>query len=166
MHFRSVAWVNTLRLRYDALTYRWQSWVLGFNRDQQFELLNNLFNGISARKFVLVLIATFLLVLVPVAFTLLRRRERKPLLPQDKYYLQFCDRLGALGLARLPGESAANYAARVGRAAPAIATEVGEITRLYTRLAYAPVVADDPALRSLKRAVAGFRPSGAIRVRG
>ena len=65
-----VAWLNTLRLRYDALTYRWQSWVTGFNRDQQFQLLNNLFGGISVQKFALVLLATWVLVLAPIAFSL------------------------------------------------------------------------------------------------
>ncbi|MEM8660052.1 MAG: DUF3488 and transglutaminase-like domain-containing protein, partial [Pseudomonadota bacterium] len=38
IHFRGVSWINTLRLRYDALTYRWQLWVTGFNRDKQFQL--------------------------------------------------------------------------------------------------------------------------------
>ena len=163
MHFRSVAWVNTLRLRYDALTYRWQSWVTGFNRDKQFELLNNVFNGISARKFVLLLIATWLLVLVPVAFSLLRRRASKPLQLHDKYYLQFCDRLAALGFVRMPGESAANYAGRVCRAVPSMAAQVREITRLYTALAYAAGTTDEAALHRLKRAVAGFRPARVIR---
>lgn len=165
IHFRGVAWVNTLRLRYDALTYRWQSWVTGFNREQQFELLNNMFNGISARKFVLVLLVTWLLVLVPVAFSLLRRRAGKSLRPHDKYYLQFCDRLAAQGFVRSPGESAANYAVRICRAAPSVRAEVEEITRLYTGLAYAASAADDPALGRLKRAVASFRPGAQIRSR-
>jgi len=164
MHFRSIAWVNTLRLRYDALTYRWQSWVTGFDRDQQFELLNNVFNGISGRKFVLVLIGTWLLVLVPVAFSLLRRRESNRALPHDRYYLQFCERLAPLGFERKPGETAASFAGRVCRALPAMAAQVREITGLYTELAYAARPSpDDPTLLRLKRAVARFRPARVIR---
>jgi transglutaminase-like putative cysteine protease len=164
MHFRSIAWVNTLRLRYDALTYRWQSWVTGFDRDQQFELLNNVFNGISGRKFVLVLIGTWLLVLVPVAFSLLRGRERIRALPHDRYYLQFCERLAPLGFERKPGETAASFAGRVCRALPAMAAQVREITGLYTELAYAARTSpDDPTLLRLKRAVARFRPARVIR---
>ena len=164
MHFRSIAWVNTLRLRYDALTYRWQSWVTGFNRDQQFELLNNVFNGISGRKFLLVLIGTWLLVLVPVAFSLLRGRESNRALPHDRYYLQFCERLAPLGFERNPGETAASFAGRVCRALPAMAAQVREITGLYTELAYAAQSApDDPTLLRLKRAVARFRPARVIR---
>ncbi|MCB1708252.1 MAG: DUF3488 domain-containing transglutaminase family protein, partial [Halioglobus sp.] len=75
VRYRGVAWLNTLRLRYDALTYRWQSWVTGFNRDQQFQLLNDLFGGISVQKFALVLLATWVLVLAPIAFSLLRKRR-------------------------------------------------------------------------------------------
>ena len=164
MHFRSVAWVNTLRLRYDALTYRWQSWVTGFNRDQQFELLNNIFNGISMRKFVLVLIGTWLLVLVPVAFSLLRGRKSHRALAHDRYYLQFCERLAPLGFVRNPGETASSFAGRVCRALPAMAEEVREITGLYSELAYAAQSGpDDPTLLRLKRAVASFRPSKVIR---
>tara|TARA_R110001599_G_scaffold353870_1_gene601251 strand:- start:35328 stop:37352 length:2025 start_codon:yes stop_codon:yes gene_type:complete len=164
MHFRGVAWVNTLRLRYDALTYRWQSWVIGFNRDQQFEFLNNVFNGISARKFVLVLMGTWLLVLLPVAFSLLYRRETKRVMPHDKYYQQFCDRLAALGFVRMTGETAADYGGRVCRAVPSMAPEVREITGLYSELAYAaPGTQGVPTLQKLKRAVVGFRPARVIR---
>lgn len=164
MHFRGVAWVNTLRLRYDALTYRWQSWVIGFNRDRQFEFLNNVFNGISARKFLLVLIGTWLLVLLPVAFNLLYRRETKRVMPHDKYYQQFCDRLAALGFVRMTGETAADYGGRVCRAVPSMAPEIREITGLYSELAYAaPDTQGVPTLQKLKRAVASFRPARVIR---
>jgi transglutaminase-like putative cysteine protease len=164
MHFRGVAWINTLRLRYDALTYRWQSWVIGFNRDRQFQLLNNVFKGISVRKLILVLIATWLLVLLPVAFSLLRGRKSSKAVPHDRYYLQFCERLAALGFVRMPGETAADYAARVCRAVPSMAVEVREITSLYSELAYvAHSVPNDPVLQKLKRAVSSFRPAKAIR---
>ncbi len=136
LHYRSVAWVNMLRLRYDALTYRWQSWVMGFNRDRQFQLLNDVFGEISARKFVLVLIGTWVLVLLPVALSLLRRRETRPVPVIDSYYLQFCERMAPLGFVRSPGETPAEYAARICRAVPSIAGEVREITRLYSEQAY------------------------------
>jgi hypothetical protein len=105
-----------------------------------------------------------LLVLVPVAFSLLRGRNSGKALPHDRYYLQFCERLAALGFVRMPGETAADYAARVCRAVPSMAAQVREITSLYSDLAYAAQSApDDPALQRLKRAVASFRPAKVIR---
>ncbi len=163
MRYRGVAWLNILRLRYDALTYRWQSWVTGFNRDRQFQLLNDVFDGISARKFVLVLIGTWLLVLLPIAFSLLRRRDKHPLPAQDKYYLQFCQRMAALGFVRAPGETADAFCARICRALPGMATDVREITTLYCGVAYAAQARPgDEATQQLKRAVARFRPAKVI----
>ncbi len=37
LRYRNIPLLNLLRLRYDALTYRWQSWVVGFDSEQQLE---------------------------------------------------------------------------------------------------------------------------------
>ena len=164
MHFRGVAWINALRLQYDALTYRWQRLVTGFDRDQQFQLFSKLFDGLSMRKFLVVLVCTWLLVLVPVAFNLLRKRNDHKTALHDRYYLKFCERMAALGFVRLPGETAAAYAARICRAVPSMAPAVREITGLYSELAYATASSpDDPTLRRLQQAVSGFRPARTIR---
>ena len=76
--------LNLLRLRYDALTYRWQSWVVGYNSEEQFDLLHKLLGRVSARKFAAVLIGSWVLVLVPVAISLFMRRPRQQLSAQDK----------------------------------------------------------------------------------
>lgn len=166
LRFRGVAWVNTLRLRYDAITYRWQVWVTGFNRDRQFQLLNQVFDGISARKFVLVLIGSWVMVLAPLAFHLLRRRGDRELRPLDRHYLRFCDRMAAVGFVRQPGETAAEYGARICRALPSMADQVREITRLYSQPAYAAAAADARQAvhaRRLQQAVQRFRPEKVIR---
>ena len=162
IRFRGVAWVNTLRLRYDALTYRWQSWVNGFNREKQFQLLNDVFGGISARKFILVLIGSWVLILGPVAFGLLRRRERRAASPADKYYLAFCDKLARVGVTREAGETPEQYSARAERTMRPVADQIRQITRLYTALAYRPAAVAEGRLntleRELGRSVRRFRP--------
>ncbi|MBP6681873.1 MAG: DUF3488 domain-containing transglutaminase family protein [Halioglobus sp.] len=163
VRYRSIAWVNTLRLRYDALTWRWQSFVTGYNRDRQFQLMNDVLGGISVRKFLLLLFGTWVLVLVPVAWSLLRRRGAAAKRPCDLYYLQFCERMAAVGFVRAPGEAAADYAARIARAVPSIAGEVREITRLYSELAYGARESDPQSLSQLKGAVATFRPGQKMR---
>lgn len=161
LRYRSIAWVNSLRLRYDALTYRWQSWVVGFDRDQQFQLLNEVFDGISIRKFVVVLLGSGTLVLIPIAFSLLRKRATTSISELDKYYLKFCDSLSRVGVTRRAGETPDQYAARAMRAIRSGEADIVQITRLYSELAYRD--ADDPGsaarLAEFRQAVKAFHPA-------
>jgi transglutaminase-like putative cysteine protease len=162
LRYRSVAWLNMLRLRYDALTYRWQSWVVGFDSEQQFQLLQNIFGELNARKFAVLLIGSWVLVLVPVAVSLLRKRDIHELSTIDRYYLQFCDRLARAGISREPGEAPDHYSARAAAAMPAAASALHEIAGLYSRLAYADdklsVAERSSLLQQFRRAVRRFRP--------
>ncbi|KAA1193880.1 DUF3488 domain-containing protein [Pseudohalioglobus sediminis] len=153
LRYRSINLVNQLRLRYDALTYRWQSWVVGFNAETQFELLQRWFGGVDARKFALFILGSFALVLVPVALSLLLRRRTNALSKLDRLYLQFCARLARMGVTREPGESPAAYARRAQRSVPRLADRIDAITGDYQRLAYAGEAQDKAALARFARAV-------------
>ena len=124
-----------------------------------------MFGELSASKFATALIGTWILVLAPVAVSLLYRRRTHPMKAMDRYYLGFCKRLADLELGRAPGETLVEYAQRVERAAPEIAGQVREITDIYNELAYGEGVpeARDELLLRLQRAVRTFRPRrGAI----
>jgi hypothetical protein len=125
--------------------------------------MNDVLGGISVRKFLLLLFGTWVLVLVPVAWSLLRRRGAATKPPCDLYYLQFCERMAAVGFVRAPGEAAADYAARIARAVPSIAAEVSRISGLYSELAYGARGSDPRLLGQLKAAVAAFRPGQTMR---
>ena len=162
LRYRNIPLINLLRLRYDALTYRWQSWVVGFNSDQQFKLLRDLFGEINARKFAALLLGSWALVLIPVAISLLRKRDTHQMSPLDKQYLLFCDRLATLGVTRQPGETPAQFAVRSGRLLPALSPQLERITSLYNELAYAgggATAGSSPdRLRQFTSAVAAFKP--------
>jgi len=162
LRYRSVAWVNLLRLRYDALTYRWQAWVIGFNSDQQFKLLQNVFGDISARKFAAVLLGSWALVLIPVAISLLYKRATHQLSPLDRQYLVFCSRLAVAGIDREPGETPDQLSLRARRAMPVLSSRIAQITALYTDLAYREKDGSSErstdSLRQFTAAVRGFRP--------
>jgi transglutaminase-like putative cysteine protease len=162
LRYRSIVWVNLLRLRYDALTYRWQSWVVGFNSEQQFDLLRNVFGDISARKFAAVLIGSWALVLIPVALSLLRKRDMHQLSAVDKQYLAFCARLAAVGIDRAPGETPGQLSSRAGQTLPALSARIEHITALYGELAYRGNAQatdnEEDLLRQFTTAVKGFRP--------
>jgi hypothetical protein len=153
-----------LRLRYDDLTWRWQSLIVGYDTDRQFEFLENVFGEFSAQKFAAVLLGTGALVLVPVGFSLLGRRKVRERPPEDKHYLTFCARLAKLGVERQSGEAPGVFALRAAEELPAAAGDIERITALYDDLAYSDYGvggrSHSDLLLLLKRAVSGFRPLG------
>ncbi len=161
LRFRSVVWINSLRLRYDALTWQWQKWVVGYNSETQFDYLQKYLGELTGRKFVLILLGSWALVLIPVGLSLLARRDLKRIAPLDKMYLAFCLKLEKMGVARSAGETPGDYAQRAAQVLPAMATAIGNITGLYDDLAYnnaAMTQSKEAAvLNELKMAVRGFR---------
>lgn len=157
LRFRGIPLLNQLRLRYDALTYRWQSWVVGFDSEQQFDLLHSFFGEISARVFATLLLGSWALVLIPVAISLLMKRDTRPVNRLDKHYRLFCDRMARLGLVRAPGETPDQFLTRAEEALPAFADKLQRITGLYSDLAYAGQK-DEAQLARFTRAVNRFRP--------
>jgi hypothetical protein len=157
LRYRGISWVNLLRLRYDALTYRWQSWVVGFDNERQYDLLRQFFGEISAKVFATVLLGSWALVLIPVALSLLLRRPTREPDPLDRHYLLFCERLAKLGVTRRNGEGPAAFADRASRELPAFAEDVARITGLYNRLAYDPA-GQGADIDEFSRAVNDFKP--------
>ena len=153
LRYRNIDIINTIRLRYDALTYSWQAWVVGFDADKQFDLLKTFFGDFSARKFAAVLLGSFALVLVPVAIALLFRRKTHELSKLDKLYLGFCSRLESMGVAREAGEAPQDFAQRAQQRLPRLAQQIAEVTRRYDQLAYADVDSEEPELSAFARAV-------------
>ncbi len=150
LRYRGVNWVNMLRLRYDALTYRWQSWVVGFNSDEQYRLLQELFGTVRARTFVIIVLASGALVLVPVAWLLLGRNRRRPLDPAQRLYLAFCARLARRGLTRRPGEGPRDFCRRVADIDPVLGRWAGEFTAGFEQLAYAGHAANSGTRKRVK----------------
>jgi len=138
LRYRSLGWLNQIRHRYDALTYRWQSWVVNFNSQQQYSLLQNVMGGITPTKFALALLGTWILFLLPVAWSVLRRRDVRQMRETDRLYLKLCDRFAAMGLAREPWETPNQFAARVAVEEPQLAQDIQTLTEQYTELAYEP----------------------------
>ncbi len=137
LRYRGVGWINAIRLRYDALTWQWQTWITGFDSEQQLGLLQDWFGELSARKFATLFLVSWALVLIPVAASLLLRRPTHRLSAADRYYLAYCERLANRGVARAPGEAPGDYARRVARELPRFGEETARVTGLYLQLSYA-----------------------------
>lgn len=162
LRYRSVIWINSMRLRFDAITWQWQKWIIGYNGETQFDFLHKWLGELSGRKFALILLGSWALILIPVSLSLLVRRDIKGVAPFDKHYLIFCDKMEDLGVRRWAGEAPGDFATRAAEAFPVLAPGIQKITGLYFELAYAKDVVkpegEPDTLAELKRAVRGFPP--------
>ena len=160
--YRSIPLLNLLRLRYDALTYRWQTWVVGFDSERQFNLLRSFFGETTAKAFAIVLLGSWALVLLPVAISLFRAPDIEPVRPLAKHYRIFCKRLARLDLIRGPGETPSQFAQRVAEEFPDYAEQLWQITDLYNQLAYADAQRSAgnaaQSLQHFARVINRFRP--------
>ena len=158
LRLRSVAGLRELAQSWDALNSAWTDWVLGYGPERQLALLARLgLRGADWRALVIGL--TIFVAAIMLALTLwLALRLRAPSPPEAlRLYREFCRRLAQAGIARAPHEGPRDFAERVAAARPALAAEVGQVTRLYTALRYEPG-ADDALLAALRREVRAFRP--------
>ncbi|MEZ5739103.1 MAG: DUF3488 and transglutaminase-like domain-containing protein [Burkholderiaceae bacterium] len=127
---------SLLRLNLDALTHRWNQWVLNYDRGSQQRLLERLGLDGSDWQGLAGLLAGALVVLIggSALLTLQPRPVRDPI---GRAYDEFCAKLDAMGLTRAQHETATRYLARVS-------TQLDETTRrealriigLYNRLRY------------------------------
>jgi transglutaminase-like putative cysteine protease len=141
----------------DAVSNRWNEWVLGYGRQQQDLLLSLLGLGsMSWTEIGLLIVAAVsaLLLLAAVRILWVRRGPRDPVTDD---YRRFCRRLARCGLARAPGEAPSRFAARVAEQLPGAAAQAQLVTKLYIALRYGPERREE-WLRRLHRAVRRFRP--------
>ncbi|MEM7540373.1 MAG: DUF3488 and transglutaminase-like domain-containing protein [Pseudomonadota bacterium] len=146
-----------LRLRdtFEAITYSWNQWVLGYSPAQQRRVLDDL--GLEKWNYGTLLIA---LTLVCASFMLLlamlvlseRRRYSDDIV---NIYAKFQKKLAKIGLNREPSETPRAFCDRVVQSRSDLAREVREITRMYEHLRYGTARL---RLSLLKSRVAAFKP--------
>jgi transglutaminase-like putative cysteine protease len=135
----------------DAVTYRWDRWVVGYNPARQRQLLERIgFGTIDIGTVAAIALAAIAGLLGLLALVLLRgaatRRD-----PVQRAYQRFCRKLERFGLIRLPHEGPLNFALRAARAQPALRSAISRITDHYLALRYGQ--ADDRAgfIRRVRR---------------
>ena len=96
--FRGIGALNWLRLRYDALAWQWQSFIVGFNSAEQLDLLKNWFGEIKVSWFVAVLLGSWVLVLAPLTWFMARQRRPAGLLASERDFVRLRRRLQQRGL--------------------------------------------------------------------
>ena len=160
LRFRAVNWVNSLRLQYDALTYRWQSWVTGFDGAMQVDLLRRVLGEVTPSRSVILLLGTGLATMGVVSWFLLRDRRRQRRSVFEDELVNFLDTIHRRGLSPQPGETPGQLAERAAQRWPAEAERIRALYRAHAALVYgAGCGPQDVArtVRELRRRVRGLR---------
>ena len=110
--FKGIGLVNWVRLRYDAMAFRWQSFIVGFNSDQQLDLLKNWFGEIKVSWFVAVLLGSWAVVLMPLMWWMTRSRAENIRRPAEDRFLALSRQLQKRGIEREFGESPVTFLER------------------------------------------------------
>ena len=143
LRFRNTEWLNTLRLRLDAMDYAWNRWVVSYDEDIQLQFLEAMFGSKAKQALIYALGVSLLLFFIIAAFFLLRGRKRETHDAATRLYLRLAADLAGLGLGRKRGEGPLDFASRVAKTRPEIAADITGITALYVRLTYAEQVQED-----------------------
>ncbi len=129
-------WINTLRLRLDAIEYEWNRRVVNYDEEVQFELFQRLFGEVNDGRVLMLLFALASIVTVAVALTVIRFESRSRRAPVSKLYRRLSAELEQIGLGREKGEGPVDYCQRVSVAQPVLAELMREVTELYLELNY------------------------------
>lgn len=137
LRYRNIDWINAARLRYDALTYRWQSWVTGFDGQAQFDLLRGVLGGISVSKSLGLLLGSGLLTVALVSLFLFRGPRVAPRPIFEEELLRFQKALWRRGLKPKPGETPAELTDRAVERWPKHAESLNALYRALALSVYA-----------------------------
>jgi len=125
-----------LGMALDAAEVNWRLWVLGFSKEQQFDLMREFgLDFLFSAGWGLVTLALIFCILALNALRLVwQGRIRQA--AESALYSRFCQRMAAIGLPRRPSEGPLDYSRRIARQRPDLAPQVQAITRLYIGLRY------------------------------
>ncbi len=138
IRFKSVAWLNELRLNLAQMDYYWAVWVLNYNGERQYKLLNQILGRVSWGRFAilfgLIFVACISLMLLMSFHPWQKSKQNK----EDRLYFQFIDRMKGQGIERLNWETPSLFAQRIAQLNPEASRLSEEITGLYNRLKFEP----------------------------
>jgi transglutaminase-like putative cysteine protease len=148
--------LRQLRFTWDLMANSWNQWVLGYTPERQRQLLVGMgIDDTTWYTLTAIMLVLAAIIVVILALFMLRRLRTHVGDPARAVYLRFCEKLRRKGLARSADEGPIDYAQRLERARPDLASPVLAITRLYVGLRYG-AHSDPGSLDQLRRHVREF----------
>ncbi len=162
--YRHIQWVAQLRLHWDAIQYRWDRAVLGFDRNSQSQLLERWLRGTSPLKIVLVVLIGGGLALALLSLHLWWQSRPPRRSTAQRFYQRAEKLLARYGQRRAAGESAAEFARRVAAAQPGLAPAVERVTACVEAMLYEERPVSAPQLKQALAELKGaLRGSGLVK---
>ena len=143
-----INWINSFRLRIDALEYRWNTQVVNYDEDVQFELFEKIFGQVTEQKILFLLFGLATAVVLGVAFSVIRFEPRSKRGPVVSLYNKMSKDLEKIGLGRIRGEGPITYRDRVIVARPDLRGSMTQVTRLYVEISYQRRQVQEPDILS------------------
>ena len=151
-----LGWLRAARDNWEALTNRWNQWILGYDFERQRDVMS--FLGVQSptwQTLAMLLFWSVGAVLGLVAIWLLAQIKRHD--PVQQAWFAFCNKLAKAGLARASSEGPLDFSVRARAGLPRRADLIDRISRLYVELRYGNRPEAGGVAR-LKLLVREFRP--------
>lgn len=132
----SFAWLNRMVAQWDSLNYRWQRWVLSYDKQQQSQWLQKLLGEVTPARLAVLLVAPGMLLLLIFGFITLWQRPQ-PLPKTVKLYQQLVKKLNRGGVEPLAGETISDYCRRAAERLPESQSQLNTIGASLNHYLYA-----------------------------
>ena len=150
-----MAWLRSLRYNWEALSHRWNLYVLGYNPDRQRDLMSWFGMPDSDWRKLTATLFTILGILTALLLAWSSRRLLRPD-PVQKAWTAFCAKLQARGVKRALHEGPRDFSQRAARSLPHCDLAICSIGELYLALRYGRDAPRD-AIAELRRRVRELR---------
>ncbi|WP_187360166.1 transglutaminase TgpA family protein [Chitinolyticbacter meiyuanensis] len=152
----NAAWLAEWRQQWDSVIHVWNRWVIGYDAQQQLQLLNRLgIDYLGSRTYVLWVAGAFCTLLLLFAVAMQWQARKRPTDAASRHWQRFIQRLARHGVAPRIGESPTDLAARAGAVLPMQRSQIDAIASDYLAARYGESV---EALTRLAAAVQRFKP--------
>lgn len=145
--FKNIAWLNTLRLQFDALDYQWTRWVIGFDSEQQYDLFKRWFGDKAPWKLAVIiggsLIVSMLLLMLILQLKNSGKRKQQNLTQWQRTYQKALKALDTQGISKPLSMTAGTFAKQVRLERPELAIIFTNITNCYNSLSYQQLSASE-----------------------
>jgi transglutaminase-like putative cysteine protease len=131
----SFHWLGQLMLEWDGINYRWQRWVLSYDRDVQAQWLEKLLVKVTPSRLAMLLVIPAVIMVTILGFLTLRQR-RQPLARKVKLFHLLKHRLHRKGIALQPGETLAQFCQRARQKLPQHVENINQIEQHLSQCLY------------------------------
>lgn len=147
--FKQTAWLNALRLQFDALDYRWTRWVIGFTTKQQSNLFKDLFGKMAVWKLAAIIAVSLILsmtMLMLFLHLINRVKKKQPVLTKWQIiYRKTLAQLAKQGIEKPAGMTVNDFAKQVREQYPELAIDFTRLSTSYNRLCYQTLSVNEQA---------------------